>query len=249
MGGHKHKHDLIQTILACNSSRVASDVKSKLQDKHIMYDKKAINEGINWYNNEYFNEGKSFDELPEEKRNNISFLKGIEIAANSRIASQEAYDKGIQKRIDGFKFKELTEIQRNNKYFMQGFNDAREQALIDGVDWSDFPDEDDMDMFKQGKNWYKDGFSIDDAPDMMRYNSYFINGFEKEQSDYDLGMQKFIEDVNLKEYSEQHRASQSFIQGYRDAYHQSLIDGINWKDSLNNSELEQDTSRRGKGRR
>lgn len=245
----KAKRDLLNIVRGANQQRIARDVRNKFGNKTVQYNPEIVNEGKLWYYINFFKMGESFDDLPEEKRNNTSFLKGIELAATSHNREQEAYDDGMQKKIDGFKFKELSTFQQSNKPFLQGYQDAYDQSLIDGVDWTVVPDEDDVRMFKYGQKCFYDGTSIENLPDYVKFNTYFINGFmrakndsEKNMEDYDRGMQKFIERASYKDINNIIKGTSSFIRGYQDARDQSLVDGIDWRNIPDAFELDSDTS-------
>ena len=235
--GKKSKRDMLTQIRSSNQNRIASDIREETRKKtQILYDKETIEAGKKWYNEEYFEKGMSFDDLPEEKKNNVSFLKGIELAILVRQRSIESYDDGVKKRIDGVKFKELSEINQNNHSFLQGYQDAKDQALIDGIEFPIFPSNDDVHMFNEGKKHFKDGGSLEEVSEERRYNSYFVDGFMSAQSNeqermkkYDSGVQKFIEGVPFRDNPIEERQNRYFVQGYKDARDQSLIDGVDWK--------------------
>lgn len=260
--GKKHtRHDATERYRDILNGTVADDVRYEARKKtQILYDKATIDEGKKWYTDDYFEKGMSFDDLPEEKKKNVSFLKGIELAIIARERSLEAYDNGVKKRIDGVKFKELSEFNQNNYSLLQGYWDARDQALIDGIDFPIFPNEDDIKMFNEGKKHFNAGGTLEEAPEEKRYNSYFIDGFmlaqkeKQEQMDkYDSGMQKFIEGVPFKDNPKEEQQNRYFVQGYRDARAQSLIDRIDWKNAstifLNDEIFDDINSSHAKGRK
>lgn len=41
------------------------------------------------------------------------------------------------------------------------------------------PDKSDPDIFNKGMEWFNSGLSLDEAPEEIRKNSNFINGFKK----------------------------------------------------------------------
>ena len=41
------------------------------------------------------------------------------------------------------------------------------------------PDKRDLDIFNKGLKWFNSGLSLEDAPEELRNNSNFINGFKK----------------------------------------------------------------------
>lgn len=211
-------------IMADLQKRIYSHVKAE-QKLNSFDSQKEFNDKMRNQGKLLFESGTLLEDATSEQLSCNSFVLGY-IDAKER--SIELYDMGFQSFIDGIPYKDICENYQNNKYFMQGYREAKEQSSIDNIDWSSVPDDYDIEMFKKGKQWYVDGMSIDEAPEIMKYNYYFIRGFEKENTDYDLGIQNFIQGVSLKDYSSQHIISRSFLQGYIDAREQSFIDGINY---------------------
>lgn len=201
----------------------------------------------------FFEEGNFLDEAPEELKKNVFFVEGYEKASKRK---KELYDLGVQYFIDGIDYEKISEIYQNNNDFMQGYNDAFNQSLIDGIDWTLFPDKNDIEMYKEGKKWFCSGVSIELAPEDRKYNTYFINGFnvekeaeENKMNSYDLGMQKFIEGVEFFDNSRENQRNKYFVQGYMDARDQSLMDGVDWEDVSDKLKADKHSNQQGKSRR
>lgn len=103
----------------------------------------------------------------------------------------------------------------------------------------------DINLVIQGQEYFYSGISLEEAPENLKNNINFINGydrakrFENRKLDaYDLGFQYFIVGKTLDEASEVLKNNLYFNLGYNDAYYQSLIDGIDWQcTSINLEEM------------
>ena len=103
----------------------------------------------------------------------------------------------------------------------------------------------------QGKLFFERGLFLEDAPDDMRNNSAFIEGYENARNRktevYDMGVQYFIDGVKFKDISTIYQNNKDFMQGYNDARDMSLIDDIDWNNILGDV-FEEDVVEKGKHR-
>lgn len=82
----------------------------------------------------------------------------------------------------------------------------------------------DSDMLNQGYDWFNKGASLEDAPEELRNNFNFINGFNKAQrlsqiNDmlYNDGKNFFFRGFSLDEASDKMKNNPYFMKGYQDA--------------------------------
>ena len=90
-------------------------------------------------------------------------------------------------------------------------------------------------MKYNGRKWCFDGHDLKDASEELRNNPSFVEGYEAAMNlniqSYDEGFRWFIDEKRLgisKTIPEHYQNNIYWMQGYRDAVHQSLIDGIDW---------------------
>lgn len=86
----------------------------------------------------------------------------------------------------------------------------------------------DMNIFNEGVKWFYSGLSLDDAPDELRNNFNFINGFKKTErleginSELEaLGIEWFNNGFNLEDASDSYLRSPYFRQGFEKAKEQA----------------------------
>lgn len=133
----REKDSFIKMKQSINQAKVAEQIKNdKSMNIAYLFDRTMLNEGI-----KFFDDGGLLEEAPVELRENINFIHGYEMAKKKRENRQEVYDLGVKKFVDGVHLGKVSEIYRNNPDFMQGYTDAKEQSLIDGIDWENIPDE------------------------------------------------------------------------------------------------------------
>lgn len=103
----------------------------------------------------------------------------------------------------------------------------------------------------QGKLFFESGLSLDEAPDEMRNNSVFVEGYvkarERKQEVYDLGVQSFINGVSFNDIPKIYQNNIDFMQGYNDALEHSMIDGIDWN-NISREFLDNDSLKNGRHR-
>lgn len=110
---------------------------------------------------------------------------------------------------------------------------VREQRKSENVDNQKLVDNK---IRHQGKLFFERGAFLEDAPEDMRNNDAFIEGYEnaknRKQEIYDMGVQYFIDGIKLKDISSIYQNNKDFMQGYNDARDMSLIDDIDWSSIL-----------------
>lgn len=88
-------------------------------------------------------------------------------------------------------------------------------------------------MHFKGRDWCFKGHNLEDAPEELRNNPLFVEGYEDaidlNVQSYDEGFKWFIRGKNLESAPKHYQDNIYWMQGYRDAISQSLIDGIDWK--------------------
>ena len=112
---------------------------------------------------------------------------------------------------------------------------VRDQHKLENVDLQKLVDNK---IRHQGKLFFERGLFLEDAPEEMRNNSAFIEGYEnakdRKQEVYDMGIQYFVNGIKFKDISAIYQNNKDFMQGYNDARDMSLIDDIDWDNILGN---------------
>lgn len=87
----------------------------------------------------------------------------------------------------------------------------------------------DEEIFNKGIEWFKSGLSLEDAPENMRNNHNFINGFNKgkrlaeiDNMVYDDGKNFFLNGGNIEMIPHRYIDDSRFIAGYQDALNNSI---------------------------
>ena len=88
-------------------------------------------------------------------------------------------------------------------------------------------------MHFKGRDWCFKGHNLEDAPEELRNNPLFVEGYEAAMNlnlqAYDEGFKWFIRKKNLETAPKHYQNNIYWMQGYKDALSQSIIDGIDWK--------------------
>lgn len=110
---------------------------------------------------------------------------------------------------------------------------VRDEKKIENVDLQKLVDNK---IRHQGKLFFERGLFLENAPEDMRNNSAFIEGYEnaknRKNEVYDMGVQCFIDGVKFKDIPHIYQNNDNFMQGYNDARDMSLIDDIDWNNIL-----------------
>lgn len=84
-------------------------------------------------------------------------------------------------------------------------------------------DKRDKDLFDSGIEWFNSGLSLNEAPEDMKNNTNFVNGFNKgkrlddiNKIIYNDGKEFFRSGAILEEASDRMKNNKFFIQGYMD---------------------------------
>lgn len=84
-------------------------------------------------------------------------------------------------------------------------------------------DKRDKNLFDKGIEWFKSGLPLEDAPDEVRTNTNFINGFNKgkrladiDNMIYEDGRKFFLNGGLLEDASDRMKNNSFFIKGYND---------------------------------
>lgn len=98
-----------------------------------------------------------------------------------------------------------------------------QQKMANPVEKNDF------NIMKMGEKWYLDGYSLEDAPENLRNNMSFINGFNRSKRIQDVnddffmrGSKAYFDGINLAAIPENDLNNKSFMAGYEDAMTMSL---------------------------
>ena len=108
--------DLKQKSIAIDVWRKQNKQNTKRIDK---YDPKIFDKGTEW-----FNSGLSFDDAPEELKNNTNFVNGFKKGIRLAEINNSIYNDGRSFFYTGRPLDQASEILKNNPYFISGYNDA-----------------------------------------------------------------------------------------------------------------------------
>lgn len=85
------------------------------------YDSNIFEKGINW-----FNEGMSLEEAPDNIKNNTNFIRGYERAKRLALIEGHLYDLGKKYFEDGLEIENIPLKYRNSDSVIKGYNDAKD---------------------------------------------------------------------------------------------------------------------------
>lgn len=107
-------------------SNLAEDLaREKNRDSIIHnFDKNSLQQGKNW-----FDEGLSLEDAPENLKKNASFVAGYKKAQRVQYINEQVYNAGVDYYNRGIPFDEIPKIYINNEFFIAGYNSIREKTL------------------------------------------------------------------------------------------------------------------------
>lgn len=115
-----YRKNRIQSAGAALQYYVSQDVKFKNKQLKSYGNSIDKDKGINW-----FNEGLSLDDAPEELRNNVSFVNGFNYAYRIKLVNDTLYKTGVEYFERGVSLIDVPEKYTDNKYFMDGYNSCK----------------------------------------------------------------------------------------------------------------------------
>jgi len=150
MHSRHNYHKLVTEIIVSNRN-VAAAYTTEQEKKKNFDPNKHYNDKMRFKGREWFFKGNDLEDAPDEQKNNPLFIEGYEAA---RKIADDAYAEGFKWFLSGKNMASIPKHYQENIYFMQGYKDAINQSLLDGIDWSNIPNEfvtDDSFNFNDGK--------------------------------------------------------------------------------------------------
>ena len=84
-------------------------------------------------------------------------------------------------------------------------------------------------ILNAGKDWYESGFSLDEAPENLKINTNFVNGYERAKRLQDIeddyfkrGMEAYLAGIPWDKIDDKDKQNTSFVFGYEDAMTMNL---------------------------
>jgi len=110
-----------------NINLALQDEKMKNR-KHVeAFNKNLWEAGIIW-----FNEGLTLDEVDDELRGNISFIRGFEYAERLKHVNDNFEVLGAEWFLSGNEIETAHDSNKNHPYFIKGYNDAMNKSKRKG---------------------------------------------------------------------------------------------------------------------
>lgn len=85
-----------------------------------------------------------------------------------------------------------------------------------------------VEIFNKGEQWFNNGFNLEEAPDELKNNRVFINGFKRaerlviiEKHLYELGIKYYNDGLNIENWPVTHRENPIVLRGFEDAKNNS----------------------------
>lgn len=102
----------------CRQYYISKDIEKKNKPiKHSYNNVEDRQKGFDWFNN-----GLSLEEAPEEMQNNASFIVGYNRAYRAKIINDNLYDLGREYYERGVSLEDIPERYKDDEYFINGYN-------------------------------------------------------------------------------------------------------------------------------
>lgn len=115
---------LRHTIYNQISEEIRQKEKKETYSPNDKYNSTIFNGGMEWFNN-----GFSLEDAPEDIKKNTNFIRGFDRAKRLRDVERDLFNLGIEFYNDGLPLEQIPENYRNNPTVLSGYESAKKANI------------------------------------------------------------------------------------------------------------------------